>query len=220
MANEFRLESEQKSLIFTPPNICPICHNFVTINKPVVYLLERFNGQIVFHCPNSECGRFFIASYSWPSGSSEETKLLTMKPSEVAHEQMSEAIKETSPDFVLIYREAHTAKESGLLQICGAGYRKAFEFLIKDYAKRQAASEEEKRAIEKAFSGKVVDDYVENPRIQAVAKRALWLGNDETHYLRKWTAHDIEDLITLINLTIHWIEIERLTQEYTDGMPD
>jgi hypothetical protein len=85
----------------------------------------------------------------------------------------------------------------------GPGYRKAFEFLIKDYAKSKAADEATRKAIAGTFAGTVVKDYVGDVRAQAVAKPALRLGNDETHYLRKWTNHNIDDLITLIQLTIH-----------------
>lgn len=115
-------------------------------------------------------------------------------------------------------QEAEAARHMRLDQVAGPGYRKAFEFLIKDYAKTLAPDRE--REIEEAFSGNVVKDYIRDRRIQAVAKRALWLGNDETHYLKKWTSHGINDLITLIRLTIGWIEIERLSQGYTDEMPD
>ena len=57
-------------------------------------------------------------------------------------------------------------------------------------------------------------------KIQTVAKRALWLGNDETHYLRKWEDKDLTDLRKLIDLTIHWIEMEKLSEEYIEDMPD
>ena len=106
----------------------------------------------------------------------------------------------------------------GLTQIAGPGYRKAFEFLVKDYAKSLKPDDSER--IEKLFSGNVVNEFITDPRIQAVAKRALWIGNDEIHYLRKWVAHDIDDLITLIKLAINWVEIERLSQSYTEEMPE
>ena len=66
----------------------------------------------------------------------------------------------------------------------------------------------------------MVQNRIKDSRIQAVAKRALWIANDETHYLRKWTDHDIHDLLVLIDLTIHWIEIEKLTAQYISEMPD
>jgi hypothetical protein len=90
--------------------------------------------------------------------------------------------------------------------------------LIKDYAK--SLTPEKGKDIEKKFAGAVVDEYIADKRIQAAAKRALWLGNDETHYLKKWESHDIEDLIVLIKLTTDWIDIEQLSKKYVREMPD
>jgi hypothetical protein len=39
----------------------------------------------------------------------------------------------SSGDFLEIYRHAAFAEGDALDQICGPGYRKALEFLIKDY---------------------------------------------------------------------------------------
>lgn len=127
-------------------------------------------------------------------------------------------MKQLSPTFVAIFGEAEEAAHLGLAQIAGPGYRKAFEFLIKDYAK----SIDLGRSVEitKNSAGAVVNDFVQDPRIQAVAKRSLWLGNDETHYLRKWTDHDVTDLVTLIKMTANWIEIDHLSKSYVHGMPD
>ncbi len=90
--------------------------------------------------------------------------------------------------------------------------------MIKDYAKSLKPDDAE--CIEGMFSGNVVKEFIADPRIQSVSKRALWLGNDETHYLKKWTKHDLSDLITLIRLAINWIEIERLSEAYSEEMPE
>jgi len=55
---------------------------------------------------------------------------------------------------------------------------------------------------------------------QSVAKRATWLGNDETHYLRKWESKDINDLKTLLQLTINSIENQLLAKAYESDMGD
>ena len=60
--------------------------------------------------------------------------------------------------------------------------------------------------------GKCISDYVASDRVKQVAARAVWLGNDETHYLRKWEGKDLEDLEILIELTVHWIQMEELTE--------
>ncbi len=62
--------------------------------------------------------------------------------------------------------------------------------------------------------------YVTNDRIKATAARAAWLGNDESHYVRKWEDKDLEDLKKLIQLTVHWIEMEELTDIAIREMPE
>jgi hypothetical protein len=53
-----------------------------------------------------------------------------------------------------------------------------------------------------------------------MAKRATWLGNDETHYVRTWEGKDLKDLKTLIRLTIHWVEMEAETERYEQEMQE
>ena len=50
------------------------------------------------------------------------------------------------------------------------------------------------------------------------AKRAAWLGNDETHYTRKWEDKDVKDLKLLVHLTVNWIDNVLLTQKYISEM--
>ena len=98
------------------------------------------------------------------------------------------------------------------------GYRKALEFLIKDYAILKHA--DKKEIIEKSQLSKVIADYVNDVNIKSVSKRAVWLGNDETHYVRKWEGKNLTDMKRLIDLTVHWIEMEKLTATFEENMPD
>jgi len=131
-----------------------------------------------------------------------------------------------SPDFCAIYEEAFKAEQCGLLLVAGPGYRKALEFLIKDYIiGRLTETDAEKLALEKAKAektllGTCIKDYVKSEQIKEIAKRAAWLGNDETHYVRKWEDKDLKDLKKLISLTLHWIEVETLTLEVIADMPE
>ena len=211
----FTLSKNNVAYQFQFPNKCPICHSLVVITGYVSYGIFKDFTEIIYYCPNPDCGRLFIGYYSLPGG-----KLRRFLPSEPSPEEIPPIIKEISPQFVEIYNQAKEAQASGLSQICGPGYRKAFEFLIKDYAKTKASEDATRKTIETSFAGNVVDDYIDDSRAHAVAKRALWLGNDETHYLRIWTDHNIDDLIALIQLTIHWIEIERLSEKYVTGMSE
>jgi len=105
----------------------------------------------------------------------------------------------------------------GLDQITGVGYRKALEFLIKDYLISLNPDKEEK--IKKKSLGNCIKDGVTDSHIKAVAERAVWLGNDETHYVRKWEDKDVSNLKDLIDLCIHWIEAEIKTKRMLDEMP-
>jgi hypothetical protein len=196
------------------PDECPVCHRYSEVGFVTADPVENGQGvQAVFRCAYQGCRVFFICSYG-PKPSSE---LLAGRPLKPPHSMFPETISTLSPMFVSIFKEADEAKHLGLKQIAGPGYRKAFEFLIKDYAKSLAPNKE--KEIETKFSGTVVNEFISDARIQAVARRCLWLGNDETHYLRKWTDHDVEDLVVLIKLTTSWVEIEHLSKNYVQEMP-
>ena len=51
-----------------------------------------------------------------------------------------------------------------------------------------------------------------------MAKRATWLGNDETHYYKKWPEKDISDLKILIQLTVNSIDNQLLIEKYEKEM--
>ena len=97
------------------------------------------------------------------------------------------------------------------------GYRKAFEFLIKDYLIKNRSNDA--NAIKSAMLGACINNYVTDTNTKNVAKRVTWLGNDETHYERRWVDKDLSDLKTMINLAIHWIEAEHATAELLKSMP-
>ena len=61
---------------------------------------------------------------------------------------------------------------------------------------------------------------INEKRIQACAKRAAWLGNDEIHYERKWEDKDITNLKELIKLTVNFVESDIIAGRYEEEMPD
>lgn len=212
MKKNIGIESQQFSIEY--PDLCPVCHHYGDIQQIGGGFIPNGRVEVLFRCPFPQCRRFFIGTF----GPHPDRTPLGLAPTNPEPAPFAESVADLSPSFAEIFRQADIAKSHGLLQVAGPGYRKAFEFLIKDYAKSK--NPDEATTIESAFSGQVVKDYIPDVRIQQMATRALWLGNDETHYLRKWEAHDMEDLVALIKLAVHWIEIERLSAQYADGMPD
>jgi hypothetical protein len=198
------------------PDICPFCHTAIH----AIPLFGHKNDDIFevsFHCPNYSCNRSFVGYYDWRGTYTATFRNKTSFGFGIRR-AFPQALKDISPQFEVIYNQALIAEHQVLLEICGVGYRKALEFLIKDYAIKNNI--EKKDHIEKLLLGQVIEKYVSDDKIKNVAKRAVWLGNDETHYIRKWEGKNLSDLKKLIDLTVHWIEMEELTKSFSEEMPD
>jgi hypothetical protein len=196
------------------PNECPNCHR--TIHPYYVeYRTSANHVEVVFQCPSYDCGKLFIGTY-YDNGFENfifvKTNIGTFKSTEFSPE-----IKKISPSFVNIYNESSFAEQNELFQICGVSYRKALEFLIKDYLIYKRPDNEER--VKEKFLGNCIKDDVTDSNLKTVAERAAWLGNDEAHYVRLWQDKDLEDLKSLIKLAVYWIDGEILTEAYKKSMP-
>ena len=198
---------------------CPFCG---VINIPEYLFLknvERSDFLNVFtQCTNPTCRNMFITQFSTVGVRKPVfTKIL---PTALPEKRtFSNIISELSPNFCEIYNQAYIAEQTNLMQICGTGYRKSLEFLIKDYL-ISITPEDQHETIRNKFLNNCIRDNISNINIKTVASRAVWLGNDETHYTRKWEDKDINDLKSIIELTLHWIESEIRTQKLLEDMPE
>lgn len=173
--------------------------------------------EVVFQCPRNECRRFYLAYYE-KAGRMGDMFFLrnTHAPHYWKPVEFSEEINKTSPRFSTIFNQAYVAEGMGLDEVCGGGYRKALEFLVKDYL--ISVSPDKRDEVVDLKLGRAIK-MVEDARIQACASRAAWLGNDELHYERKWDDKDIQNLKELIKLTTYWVESEIITRKYKTEMP-
>lgn len=201
------------------PDRCPFCHNAITPNYlscHTDYVDQHL--EVIMFCPNEKCQKAFIGYYTIITHSSTVRYTGRTSKGNLVGRSFSENITEISPSFAKIYNQAFIAEQQELYEICGVGYRKALEFLIKDYAILK--NEDKKEDIEKSYLGPVINKYINDVKIKSVSKRAVWIGNDEAHYIRKWEGKDLSDLKKLIELTVHWIEMEILTSGFEIDMPD
>lgn len=206
------------------PDTCPACGNGISPITCYSYGVDtwrRYEGflQVVYRCPREECTRLFIAKYipSEYSGISDtlylnKTYLLDL----LEFEHFSESVTNISEKFPKIYNQAKVAEENNLDMIAGPGYRKALEFLVKDYLiKTNPVLKEKTRREQLGDAIKLIEDK----RIQGCAARAIWLGNDETHYTRQWKDKDLQDLKNLIKMVVDWIDLVERSKEYETAMP-
>lgn len=210
---------EQPTLTEKFPDNCPFCHRHIAPRLWGNGLLFRQTNTLeaVFLCTNPQCGKLFIAYYG-QSASNNAWPLHRLMKGTRNTTEFSDDIKNVSSNFVTIFSQAEIAEQEGLSEICGVGYRKSLEFLIKDYVIKNNPNDDEK--IKKQFLGNVIKEYVTDDRIKTVAERATWLGNDETHYVRKWEDKDVKDLKALIHLTTLWIRMEVETERIKKEMPE
>lgn len=216
--------SQQSHNLIDVPDKCPLCHRGTDPHIHFAFCdRTKWNKndclQVLYRCTWKDCQSLFIAYYSAQNNNCNRfLNFNYTKPVNKKNHLFSQTIKDISPSFITIYNQADSAEQDGLTEICGVGYRKAVEFLIKDYL--IGLNSEDKETIEKKSLSACIKEKLENPNIKAMAKRATWLGNDETHYKRKWEDKDLTDLKKLIDATISWIELEKLTEDTRNDMPE
>lgn len=207
------------------PDVCPICHHSTNPTLKIGALRGSPIGgrvQLVYQCTKRGCESIFIGTYmhtTYDDGTLPQGyfALANVAPAVPRTVVFSAVINDLSPLFTVIYNQAITAETTGLDQLTGIGLRKALEFLAKDFAVGEKPENEE--SIRSGTLGSCIKTYLTDPNVHACAERAVWLGNDETHYTRKWRTKDIEDLKLLTKLTVNWIENVLLTRHYIDSMP-
>lgn len=188
---------------------CPCCG--IALLPTVLYAActehEDEENNIVYllnHCQN--CDECFISTHTFDKEIDEGYVFSSFAPIKSSECTFSESITALSADFVSIYNQATLAESLGLNHICGIGYRKALEFLIKDYA--ISIHPESREQIESSLLGKCITDFIDNEKIKTLAKASAWLGNDETHYIRKHQNRTIQDLKRFIKATVAYVEYE------------
>lgn len=115
-------------------------------------------------------------------------------------------IKDLFPDFYKIYEEAATAESYNLKEICGMGYRKALEALVKQYAIELFP--DEKDMIENELLMPTIKRF-KSQKITKLATAATWLGNDHVHLITKHPEYDLEHLKSFINVLCQFIQSEK-----------
>ena len=189
------------------PGQCPQCKcKIAPSNLPSCFIKTKDTTRYtaVFICP--DCMRVFTATY-------EEGNPIPLQiaPQAFDSRTFEKSIAELSPGFVKTYNQALIAEQTGLDEITGMAYRKALEYLMKDYLIMRAPDKEE--SIRAELLGSCINNRVKNERLRISASRAVWVGNEFVHYTRKYAELDIDTMKRFIDATIHWIAMELATDE-------
>ncbi|WP_295163383.1 hypothetical protein [Selenomonas sp. F0473] len=185
------------------PNECPLCSKGV---QPVFKSGYCHNNHAffgIFLCPL--CEQIFFCVFELISHLSKYEPVSTLPPPKPQLD-ISPEIRKYSPDFYAIYQQSIEAENRHMDKICGMGYRKAVEFLVKDYLIQKHPDEKEN--IKKEPLSQSID-RIKNQSIKDLSKASTWLGNDQTHYTAKHLNYHIEHLRGFIRALCHHILMEQ-----------
>lgn len=203
------------------PNKCPLCDTaYGEIPLKSYYISTPYEKALysLFFCPHCQhCFMVKYSTFSMSPGFTDVGQIQQIFPSSSHTTHFPDQLNQLSPQFVKIYNQAELAESAGLTEICGIGYRKALEFLIKDYAihKNPDAAEE----IKNKPLVKCIEQYITSDSITTLAKRSAWIGNDETHYVRKHEELNFTDMKTFIEATQYFISMNLVVEKAASISP-
>jgi hypothetical protein len=209
---------------------CPVCHTTIEPRYISSFVNEKTRVlETILKCTSPSCNRIYIAYYK-PTGLSVYTDMShggleyrfydckpfgKIEPNKI----FSDFILAASPQFGIIYTEAWNCEHNGLNTISGLGFRKAFEFLIKDYCISRESDQKEIDNIKKWQLGKLIQEKIDDPKLKIMSERIAWLGNDQTHYVQKWEDLGLQDLKDLIKIAVNHIDSEEKLNKFVERMP-
>lgn len=194
------------------PDKCPICHYGIDMSMDN-YLnyhdihddSKSFNIISVHSCPHCHNG-FVIMHHMKAQKNGCIEKSQSAYPTTASNLQIDEDIRQISSDFYEIYNQCLIAKNDGLNQLYGMGFRKALEKLVTDFAINQNENDTDK------ILGMSLHNRIETYFKDSDAKTALmackWLGNNETHYENCNDEQDLQLFEDLIEDTLYYIHRE------------
>lgn len=205
---------------YDEPTICPMCKHAIKPQELHMATYSNNDGawflSAQYLCKH--CYQTFITLHSCSLvgdkndyEKSYTSNLLYSAPNHFIEKEFDDALAALSPQFVKIYNQSLAADAAMLDEIAGLGYRKALEFLIKDFCVHIYPDAEDK--IKNLPLSKCIAEYVNSSEIKALATRAAWIGNDEAHYIRKQEEHDISDMKRFIQAAVYFIGMVLITEE-------
>ena len=205
------------------PDKCPICQCGIDMSTQR-YLnwhdihddSKTFNIISIYSCPHCHNG-FVIMHHMKIQKNGCVEKSQSAYPMTAANLQIDEDIRQVSPDFYNIYNQCLSAKNYGLDQIYGMGFRKALEKLVTDFAINRNPNDKYK--ILKMSLHTRIEHYFKESDAKTALMACKWLGNNETHYENYNDDKDLQLFEDLIEDTLYYIhrEIRHQKAEYINN---
>lgn len=216
---------QKNSRYILPKHVQILCQNGECITSLVGIEISWVENNDLFSWARPQCTvckekiTLFVLNPKKLNTDEVDSARIFAYPAPTPELEIPKGLEDISPRFIKVYAQANLAGEMGLDELVGMGYRKALEILVKDYAIRRNPDKEEQIKRNPSLKA-IINKYFEDARIKEIARRASWLGNDETHYERRWQDKDIADLKKLMKLTTYWIAMDVTAEQVIMEMPD
>jgi hypothetical protein len=192
---------------YQKPSICPHCGISCDAYhiQQFEYSYSKNNTIFVFlvlQC--TSCRKLFTTTYHIKDNHSE---LLGITPKCISSFHDS-TIEEISPRFIEMYNQSLHAKDNNNLNLAAIGYRAALEILVKDYAIKELQKSPEEVIKKSLFSA--ISEYLSAENLIKTADVIRILGNDHTHYERKYPELDFNLLQAYMEIFINLVKTQLL----------
>ena len=209
-------DANEKNVEIAYPEICPVCHIRVRPNFVYGHMDDSSDRvfSVLFSC---SCGNIFMSKYHLGNcyyGKFSSEYLLSV-PNGFEGEKFNERINVVSKDFVEVYNQSLEAESLGLKAICGAGYRKAIEYLVKSYC--SLLDSENKEQIWNESLGATIN-RIEDERMRALYFATKEIGNDQTHTVIK-LSEGIPEMKEYIQALVAYINFVGLSNIAANNYP-
>ncbi|MCH5461323.1 DUF4145 domain-containing protein [Lactobacillus sp. LC28-10] len=195
-----------------PSNFSDIHHG--TIEEFVDnYSQSTYHFPILYEC--NSCHAFFVLDYFFNSLDSSVTTNIAPYDYDFGHYEYNfdELIADVSPRFKSIYLQTEMAEQKDLSEIDEFGYRKALEFLVKDYLIKYTHETDEN--IGDLPLGACIKK-LDSKDLEITATIASWIGNDGTHYVQKNPELTISDEKNYLEAVVAFITYKVRAQKARD----
>lgn len=207
-----------RNLKVSVPNECPWCHDkisptIISGSKTDIRNNRELQYALLLRC--TSCYKHFIQSYD-PVYRTDNTvsegirlsglELNNSQPKPKSTFSYPSEIDKISTEFKNIISQSTEAEGLGFNHLAGIGFRKSLEFLVKDFLINFKSLNQDK--ISKKTLSQCIQQDIEDPRIKSLAEAATWIGNDETHYVRKHEDHTINDMKRFLHAMTYYISLE------------
>lgn len=191
------------SFSYEKPSICPHC-GIGTDASLVNKTHFSANGMmlLIAAAKCTACGKEFF--FTCLHNNDPVAKTVCLYPDKPFTPYVNDTLSKISERFIEMYNQALFSEHGGNLDLAAIGYRASLEILVKDYAINEL--KEPPQDVEKKSLFSAIGDYLHQSELISTADVIRILGNDHTHYKRKYPQHDFSLLKFYMEIFLKQIE--------------